>query len=109
MDGAVRKPGNYPITTQMNIPQAIIAAGGFAPYAEESKIKLIRTKPGGQPEIAQLSFKDLQKIQVGQNLKVKDRDVIFVETNKVEAMVYGITISGLGGVVGAGYHPPNAN
>ena len=61
VDGAVRKPGNYPIKKKMNIPEAIVAAGGFAPYAEEGAIKLVRSKGDGKPDVVQLSFKDLQQ------------------------------------------------
>jgi polysaccharide biosynthesis/export protein len=107
VDGAVRKPGNYPIKRNMNVPQAIIAAGGFAPYAEENSIKLVRARGDGKPEIVQLSFKDLQQQISGQNIEVKDRDIIFVETNRVEALIYGLQISGLGGIVGVGYRPPS--
>jgi polysaccharide export outer membrane protein len=108
VDGAVRKPGNYAIKKKMNVPEAIVAAGGFAAYAEETTIKLVRPKADAKPEIVQLSFKDLQQQNSGSTLEVKDRDIIFVETNKVEAVVYGLYISGLGGVVGMGYRPPAA-
>lgn len=106
VDGAVRKPGNYAIKKKMNIPEAIVAAGGFAPYADEEKIKLVRAKGDGKPDIVQLSFKDLQQQGQTQQIEVKDRDIIFVETNKVEAMIYGLRITGLGGIVGVGYEPP---
>jgi polysaccharide export outer membrane protein len=108
VDGAVRKPGNYPIKKRMNIPQAIVAAGGFAPYAEEGAIKLVRTKGDGKPDVVQLSFKDLQQETSGHNIEVKDRDIIFVETNRAEAVIYGLNITGLGGIVGVGYRPPSA-
>jgi len=108
VDGAVRKPGNYPIKKAMNVPEAIVAAGGFAPYAQESSIKLVRTRGDGKPEIVQLSFKDLQTQSSTNNIEVKDRDIIFVETNKVEAVIYGLQVSGFGGIVGVGYHPPSA-
>jgi polysaccharide export outer membrane protein len=108
VDGAVRKPGNYPIKRKMNVPEAIVAAGGFAPYAEESAIKLVRSRGDGkQPDIVKLSFKDIQQ-DSSHNVEVKDRDIIFVETNRVEAVVYGLQITGLGGIVGAGYRPPSA-
>ncbi len=107
VDGAVRKPGNYPIKKWMNVPEAIVAAGGFAPYAQESAIKLVRARADGKPDIVQLSFKDLQTQTAANNIEVEDRDIIFVETNKVEAVVYGLQITGLGGIVGAGYHPPS--
>ena len=108
VDGAVRKPGNYPIKKRMNIPEAIVAAGGFAPYAKESAIKLVRTNGDGKPDVVQLSFRDLKKQSSSNDIQVQDRDIIFVETNRVEAVVYGLQITGLGGIVGAGYRPPSA-
>ncbi|MGC9964486.1 MAG: polysaccharide biosynthesis/export family protein [Syntrophobacteraceae bacterium] len=108
VDGAVRKPGNYPIKKKMNIPEAIVAAGGFAAYADESGIKLVRPKGEAKPDVVQLSFKDLQQQDSGHNVEVKDRDIIFVETNKAEAVIYGLNISGLGGLIGVGYKPPSA-
>ena len=108
VDGAVRKPGNYPIKKRMSIPEAIVAAGGFSPYAEEGAIKLVRAKGDGKPDVVQLSFKDLQQETSGHNIEVKDRDIIFVETNRAEAVIYGLQITGLGGIVGVGYRPPSA-
>ena len=108
VDGAVRKPGNYPIKKQMAIVEAIVSAGGFAPFADEKKIKLVRHDADGKPEIVQLSFKDLQEKSLGQNLEIKDRDIVFVETNMAQAVIYGLRITGLGGVVGVGYEPPHS-
>jgi len=107
VDGAVRKPGNYPMKKKMTIPEAIVAAGGFAVYAAEDKIKLVRKNAAGKVDVVQLSFKDLQ-LQPDKNIDVKDRDIIFVETNKAEAIMYGLRVSGLGGIVGVGYEPPHS-
>ncbi|MHC1729940.1 MAG: polysaccharide biosynthesis/export family protein [Syntrophobacteraceae bacterium] len=105
VDGAVRKPGTYPIKKKMNVPEAIVAAGGFTPWAEESQIKLVRSKGDGKPDVVQLSFKDMQQ-GGAHSLEVKDRDIIFVEMNKMQAFMYGLRISGFGGVIGVGYDPP---
>jgi polysaccharide export outer membrane protein len=105
VDGAVRKPGNYPMKKKMSIPEAIVAAGGFAVYAAEDKIKLVRKNAAGKVDVVQLNFKDLQ-MQPEKNIDVKDRDIIFVETNKMEAFMYGLRVTGLGGIVGVGYEPP---
>ncbi len=105
VDGAVRKRGTFPITRKMTIPEVIIAAGGFAEYADENNIKLVRPKGDGTPEIVQLSFKDLQG--GSQQVNVKDRDIVFVETNKIKAFIYGLQITGLGGIVGVGWNPPH--
>ena len=108
VDGAVRKPGTYPIKRKMNVVEAIVAAGGFAPYAESDSIKLVRSRGSKEPDIVQLSFKDLQRQDSSYSVQVKDRDIIFVETNRTEALIYGLQISGLGGIVGVGYRPPPA-
>lgn len=105
VDGAIRKPGAYPIKKKMNVPEAIVAAGGFTPWADEGRIKLVRPKGDGKPDVVQLSFKDLQKAD-GHALEVKDRDIIFVEMNKMQAFLYGLRISGFGGIIGVGYDPP---
>ncbi len=105
VDGAVRKPGTYPMKKKMSIPEAIVAAGGFAVYAAEDKIKLVRRNASGKVDVVQLSFKDLQ-MNPDKNIDVKDRDIIFVETNKMQAIIYGLQITGLGGIVGVGYTPP---
>ncbi len=107
VDGAVRRPGNYPMKKKMNIPEAIVAAGGFAAYADEDKIKLVRKNTAGKMDVVLLSFKDLQ-LEPDKNIDVKDRDIIFVETNKAEAFLYGLRITGLGGIVGVGYVPPGS-
>jgi len=103
----VRRPGNYPIKRKMNVPEAIVAAGGFAPYADAKGIKLVRAKGDGKPDIVKLSFNDIEQGNSSHNIQVKDSDIIFVETNKVEALIYGLQITGFGSVVGAGYRPPN--
>lgn len=105
VDGAVRKPGNYPMKKKMTIPETIVAAGGFAVYADEGKIKLVRKNTAGKVDVVQLSFKELQ-MNSDKNIEVKDRDIIFVETNKMEAIIYGLQVTGLGGIVGVGYQPP---
>ena len=106
VDGAVRKPGNYPIKRKMNVVEAIVSAGGFAPYAEQDTIKLVRSRGDKEPDVVKLNFKDLEKQDSSHSIQVQDRDIIFVETNKIEAVIYGLQITGLGGVVGVGYRPP---
>ncbi len=107
VDGAVKKPGNYPVKRKMSVPEAIIVAGGFATYANRESIKLVRATrdEAGKLTVVQLSFKDLEQ-GLNPNLEVQDRDIIFVETNALEAFIYGLRIYSLGGLVGMGYEPP---
>jgi len=104
VDGAVRKPGSYPIQEGMTVQEAIVAAGGFGSTADEGSIKLVRHVGEGKREVVELSFKDPRKSP--QELKVEDRDVVFVETNRLEALIYGLRLNLGMGLVGIGYTPP---
>ncbi len=42
IDGAVRKPGTYPISSKMTVAEGVALAGGLASYADTDSIKLIR-------------------------------------------------------------------
>jgi polysaccharide biosynthesis/export protein len=105
VDGAVRKPGNYPIKKAMSVQEAITAAGGFNTIADEGKIKLVRADDKGKREVVQLNFKDIAK-DADRNINLKDRDVVFVETNTTEALIYGLHLNLGSGLFGVGYQPP---
>ena len=102
VDGAVRNPGNYPIKQAMTVSEAIVAAGGLAPAASEDNIKLVRFIDGRR-EVIELNG---QQAQGGKDtLEVQDRDIVFVETNKMQAFIYGLRFSVIG-LGGFGYSPP---
>ncbi len=105
VDGAVRKPGMYPIKGRMTVQEAIIAAGGFSSIADESSIKLIRVDDRGKREVLKISLNELQQGKA-RDLFVQDRDVVFVETNEIEALFYGLRLNLGMGLVGLGYMPP---
>jgi polysaccharide biosynthesis/export protein len=102
VDGAVRKPGAYTITKAMTIEQAIAFAGGFSVAASEDNIKVARVTADGKREIIQLAFDKAQQNTIG--FQVQDADIVFVETNKLEAFIYGRQASFLG--YGISYRPP---
>lgn len=100
VDGAVRKPGTYPLETKMTITEAIALAGGLASYADDNGIKLIRYMgEGKEREIVSLSYSDLQG-GVGDTLILQDQDIIFAESSSA-----GLLMSGTGfslGFMGTG-------
>jgi polysaccharide export outer membrane protein len=106
VDGAVRKPGTYPVRQSMTLQEAITAAGGFSATAEQNDIKLIRSVENGKREVVQISLQDLRQ-EGAHSLLVKDRDVIFVETNLPNTLLYGLRLNLGYGLVGFGYTPPN--
>ncbi len=104
VDGAVRKPGNIPIKQKMTVQEAIVAAGGFSSVAEKGNIKLVRMRSDGKREITELNVSDIQN--GSHNLQMQDRDVVFVETNTLKAVVYGLRLNLGSGLFGFGYAPP---
>ncbi|MGM9424843.1 polysaccharide biosynthesis/export family protein [Hydrogenophaga sp. MI9] len=69
IEGAVTKPGIYPVTGQLTLLRALALAGGGAQYADLNDIMLYRQFPDGK----RASFKfDLEKVRAGE---VEDPDV----------------------------------
>ena len=105
VDGAVNKAGAYPIKKQMTVQEAIVAAGGLSNTADQGNIKLVRYMESGSREVVQLSLADIQQGKA-RAVTVRDRDVIFVETSTMQALVYGLRLNLGMGLVGIGYTPP---
>jgi polysaccharide biosynthesis/export protein len=103
VDGAVRKPGSYPIKQKTNVSEALIAAGGFAPYAKKDRITLVRYVDGGDREIIELDLEGLD----GRDEEVRDRDVIIAKESTLGKMLHGTGINlGIPGLLGLGYRDP---
>ena len=95
VDGAVRKPGTYPIQAGMTITEVVTLAGGLAGYADTDKIKLIRHMgPGKERQVLSLSYNDLQA-GVGNTLVIQDQDIVFAESSSS-----GMLFSGSGFTLG---------
>jgi polysaccharide export outer membrane protein len=105
MDGAVNKPGSYPIKGNMNINEAIVLAGGLSKLASNDEIKLIRYIGGGKRDVVNFNFNDLQTGK-GDQVFLKDKDIIYVESSGFKTFFYGLGLNlGLPGL-GVGYNPP---
>lgn len=93
IDGAVRKPGTYPISTKMTVTEGITLAGGLASYAKNDSIKLIRYMGKGKKrEIINFNYSDLQG-GVGDSLVLKDQDIIFAESSSSGTFMSGTGFS----------------
>lgn len=76
--GKVMHPGPLILNGPTSVLQAISMAGGFDKFADESSIKVIRTKPDGQ-EILPVNYKDIisgKNISTNIQLKVGDTLVV---------------------------------
>jgi polysaccharide export outer membrane protein len=81
VDGAVRKPGTYPLKSNMTVTEAIVLAGGLAGYADDDSIKLVRFMGRGKErQVVNLKYSDLQA-GVGDTLILKDQDIIYAESS----------------------------
>lgn len=80
IEGAVLKPGIYPVTGQLSLLQALALAGGYAQYAELTEIMLYRSGANGQRQA--MTF-DLEKVRAGEVMdpEVLPEDVIVVKRN----------------------------
>jgi polysaccharide export outer membrane protein len=104
VDGAVRKPGQYFIKNILSINEALMAAGGLAPYANPEKLVLMRkTDTGIREEILINMEEEGEKIET---MTIEENDVLYVN-----ASFWGKVFSGGGvnlGIPGMGvtYHDP---
>ncbi len=92
VDGAVRKPGLYPIRGNVTITEAIAMAGGLRSFADEDHIKLVRFKEDGKREIVSLAYSDLQSGEI-KDIYLRDGDVVYAESSTL-----GLLTSGGGGL-----------
>jgi polysaccharide export outer membrane protein len=80
IEGAVIRPGIYPVTGQLTLLRALALSGGFAPYADINQIVVYRHGAGGARE--QFTY-DLDKVRAGQEVDphIRPDDVIVVQRN----------------------------
>ncbi|MCF8111933.1 MAG: SLBB domain-containing protein [Desulfobacteraceae bacterium] len=98
VDGAVRRPGKYRIQDVVTINEALLAAGGMAPYADDDELILLRRKESGQREEIRLQLDE--KGRVPDKIAVQDGDIILVESSFWGKLFHGAGITL--GVPGAG-------
>lgn len=76
--GKVMRPGSLIISGPTTVLQAISLMGGFDKFADESSIKVIRAKPGGQ-EILPVNYKDIiSGKNISTNIQLKAGDTLVV-------------------------------
>ncbi len=77
--GKVLKPGPLIISGPITVLQAISIANGVDKFANESEIKVIRTKPDGQQEVLPVHYSDIVSGKnMSTNIQLKAGDTIVV-------------------------------
>ena len=92
VDGAVKRPGAYPIKHQTVVQEGLVEAGGFESYAKKDIIKLVRMTESGQRQIIDLDLNETDS----REMALKDRDIIIVGESALGALFRGFSISFLG-------------
>ncbi len=102
VDGAVYRPGSYPIRNKIALREALLAAGGTAPWAIKDSLVLIRYNKDKGRKIIELDLNS----QNHQEMEIQDRDIIVVKSSTWGKIVHGTGINiGIPGL-GVGYHDP---
>ncbi|HSV44848.1 MAG TPA: polysaccharide biosynthesis/export family protein, partial [Ramlibacter sp.] len=77
VEGAVAKPGIYPLTGQITLLRALALAGGFGQIADSNEVMLFRVNDG----VRQVAVFDVDKIRAGKSddPAIKGDDLIVVQ------------------------------
>lgn len=86
VDGAVTKPGIYPLVGQMTLLRVIALAGGFGNIARRDQVMLFRKSEDGERQVATF---DVDKIRSGENPDppIRGDDLIVVQRDSTRAAV----------------------
>lgn len=76
--GKVRAPGRFPVSSEINVLQALAMAGGLDRFADEDNIKIYREE-NGQTRIIPFDYSEVvDGEQLQQNIRLRRGDVIVV-------------------------------
>jgi polysaccharide biosynthesis/export protein len=78
LDGAVAKPGIYPLTGQITLLRALALAGGFGSIANPNEVMLFRQNQKGEREMATFDV-DLIRAGKSEDPLIKGDDLIVVQ------------------------------
>lgn len=86
IEGAVAKPGIFPLTGQITLLRALALAGGFGPIANSSEVMLFRTN---ERKVREVAVFDIDKIRagVGDDPVIKGDDLIVVQRDSTRRVL----------------------
>ena len=90
VEGAVKKPGVFPIKGRTTLLQAIALAEGLGDYASADDIKLFRTEPSGKKTSVQFSLDDIRSGASVDPL-IQDDDVVVVQKSTARMVIKEVT------------------
>lgn len=86
VDGAVVKPGIYPLVGQMTLLRALALAGGFGQIANSQQVMLFRQGDKGERQVATF---DVERIRSGKDPDplIRGDDLIVVQRDSARALL----------------------
>ena len=86
VDGAVRKPGSYPLGRRYSLSQALATAGGVDPELNSNDISIFRRQGPGEIQTIALNLTDVMSGSVA-DPEIRPDDVIVVPMNTAKYIV----------------------
>jgi polysaccharide export outer membrane protein len=97
VDGAVRRPGSYPLRRQTTLIEAVQTAGGLLPWADEQEVFLLRFFENGEKKKLKINMAEF----TGEEIYIQDRDLIVANASTWGKIKHGagiwIGVPGFGG------------
>lgn len=86
IEGAVQRPGIFPLAGQMTLLRALAVAGGFGPIADSSQVMVYRVN---DQKVRESFVYDIQKIRAGkaEDPTIRGDDLIVVQRDSARAML----------------------
>ena len=77
-DHQVRSPGQFLVGRYVDVLQALTLAGGLTPFADGSKIKILRRR-GGEEQVIPFNYKQVERgNNLEQNIILQADDTVIV-------------------------------
>jgi polysaccharide export outer membrane protein len=78
--GEIGRQGRVPLSRDLRVLEAIAVAGGFAPFADKSDIRIVRRQPDGSEREYRFDYKAYIKGKApGTNIVLQNGDTIIVQ------------------------------
>lgn len=86
IEGAVSRPGIFPLTGQITLLRALALAGGFGPIANTGQVMLYRVN---DQRVREVAVYDVEKIRAGKNddPPIKGDDLIVVQRDSTRVLL----------------------
>jgi protein involved in polysaccharide export with SLBB domain len=101
--GAVVRPGAYPLSARQDLMSALMVAGGPAPGAKISKVRIVRPEPDGTAQVIKINLDDfINKGDMADNPRLFSGDTVHIASKTLSSANVGIFlgfISAIGTIV----------